>query len=254
MRKFYAIFSNQAYIMFMSPSTYVAAVLFTVFMGGMYLLSLLSLTETMSSVSPTEQFLGIFPVPVLFIIPILTMRSIAEEKKMGTMDALLTTPVSVFQIVFAKFLACYLYYIALWASTLLFPLITVMYLPESLTVGAIFSPLEILSGYTFIALSGLSYIAIGIFASSLTRTTLVAAMLSFFMLFCILIVGGLLTNVTMPDVPYLAWISSVAEYLQSFRHLEDFNHTLIDTRPIFLYTSISVLFLSITTITMNIRR
>ncbi|MFI3291161.1 MAG: ABC transporter permease subunit [Opitutales bacterium] len=254
MRKFNAIFSNQLYIMFMSPSTYVAAVLFTVFMAFVYMLSLVSLSENASAQAPTAQFLSIFPVPVLFIIPILTMRSIAEEKKLGTLDSLLTTPVSVLQVVLAKFFACYFYYIALWALTLLFPILTKIYLPNSMTAGGIFSMQDILSGYSFILISGLSYIAIGIFASSLTRTTLVAAMLSFFMLFCILIAGGVLSSITIPDAPYLSWVATLAEYTQSFRHLEDFNSTLVDTRPLFLYISVSVLFLSITTINMNIKR
>lgn len=241
-------------MMMLSPSTYVAGVLFTAFMGFIYLLSLVDLSERASTVSATEKFLAVFWIPVLFLVPILTMRSFADEKKSGVLDALMTTPVSIFQIVAAKFAACYLYYVLLWSITLVFPLITLLFIPHSAVNGGVFSLGETVSGYLFIFISGLSYVAIGVFASSLTRTTLVAAMLSFCMLFCVLIGGGLLNKFYIPESGSFAWFGALADYMQTFKHLEDFGSAMLDTRPFFYYSSICALFLAITTIVMDIRR
>ena len=254
MRRFFTLFRHQVHMMMIAPSTYVAAFLFIVFMIFIYILGLLELSENATSSTPLEKFLSIFWVPVLFIVPLLTMRSLAEEKKTGTLDTLLTTPVSIFQVVLSKFLASYLYYSLLWALTLFFPLLTVISMPHALADDRLFSLSQTLAGYSFILASGLSYIAIGIFASSLTRTTLVAGMLSFCMLFCMIIGGGLIIKFSPPDTGWLSWMSGVADYIQTFKQLEDFSSGVLDTRPFFFYGSVSILLLAITTLVMDARR
>lgn len=153
------------------------------FYGGDVPFSLVDISMSASDVSPLGKFLSVFWVPVLFMVPLLTMRSIAEERRMGTLATLMTTPVTAGQIVLAKFLACYFFYILLWIMTLFFPLITELYIPNSIRAAGLMPMSQLLTGYGFIFISGAMYIAIGIFASSLTRTTLVAGMLSFGMLF-----------------------------------------------------------------------
>ena len=113
------------------------------------------------------------------MVPLLTMRSLSEERRMGTLGTMMTTPVTAFEIVLSKFLAAYFFYALLWAATLVFPLTTSLYLPQASADSRLLFSEQAVTGYIFILISGAMYVSIGIFASSLTRTTFVAGMLSF---------------------------------------------------------------------------
>ena len=248
MKRFTILWSHQLWQMFIAPSTYIAAFMFLTFMAVMYLFSLVDISMSASDVSPLGKFLSVFWVPVLFMVPLLTMRSIAEERRMGTLATLMTTPVTAGQIVLAKFLACYFFYILLWIMTLFFPLITELYIPNSIRAAGLMPMSQLLTGYGFIFISGAMYIAIGIFASSLTRTTLVAGMVSFGMLFFAIVGAGLVSKFALPDSGFMAWLSQPVDYLQTFRHLEDFSNSLLDTRPFFLYISTACMLLAVTSL------
>ena len=211
MKRFTILWSHQLWQMFIAPSTYIAAFMFLTFMAVMYLFSLVDISMSASDVSPLGKFLSVFWVPVLFMVPLLTMRSIAEERRMGTLATLMTTPVTAGQIVLAKFLACYFFYILLWIMTLFFPLITELYIPNSIRA-------------------------------------LVAGMLSFGMLFFAIVGAGLVSKFALPDSGFMAWLSQPVDYLQTFRHLEDFSNSLLDTRPFFLYISTACMLLAVTSL------
>ncbi len=247
MKRFLTLLRCQIWQMCISPSTYIAAVLFLAFMAMMYLFALVDASRTPTETSPTANFLSVFWVPVLFMVPLLTMRALAEERRTGTLEALMTTPVSAFQIVLSKFAACYIFYLLLWAATVAFPLITLFSLPQFAADPRFFDLGQMCSGYAFIAASGAMYIAAGIFASSLTRTTLVAGMLSFCMLFLAIIGSGIFSKFPLPEG--LSWLSYPAEYVRTFKQFDDFISSLWDTRPFFLYFSTAALLLAITTLT-----
>jgi ABC-type Na+ efflux pump, permease component len=246
MGRFFALLRYQIRALFIAPSTYAAAFLFTLLMGGIYMLSLIDVSSSGGGKSPIDLFLQLFWFPVLFMVPMLTMRSIAEERRMGTLQALMTTPVSAFEIVFAKFLACYMLYIFFWLLTLFFPIVTVLSLPETGVDDRIFSISQIVLGYTFIFVSGAMYVAIGVFASSLTRSTLVAGMLSFCILFIALTGSAIAYKFVLSDPSWGVLLESTTAYLQTFRHLEDFGKALLDTRPFFLYFSSAAAFIAVT--------
>lgn len=247
MRRFSALWKHQLWLMCISPSTYMAAFMFLCFMGLMYLKGLVDVSLSPNEQSPLEMFLSVFWLPVLFMVPLLTMRSLAEERRMGTLATMMTTPVTAWQVVLAKFLASYAFYILLWVLTLLFPLIANFYLPQA-SGSNIFDAWQAVTGYTFIFVSGAMYIAIGIFASSLTRTTLVAGMLSFGMLFFAIVGAGLMASFPVPDTGALSFVGKPADYIQTFRQLEDFSSSVLDTRPFFLYISTTVLLLAVTSL------
>ncbi len=248
MKKFIALLNCQIKILFISPSTYASAFLFVLLMGVVYLLMLQEASGAVGATNPMNLFLSFFWFPVLFMVPMLTMRSLAEERRMGTLQALMTTSLTPFQIVFAKFLACYFLYVLFWVLTLFFPILTYLTLPETAIDDRVFSISGICLSYVFIFVSGLMYIAIGLLASSLTRSTLVAGMLSFCMLF-IAIVGGSLSNSILDLYPALEPnFGGFIAYLQSFTHLEDFGNSLLDTRPFFLYISSAAAFVGITSL------
>ncbi len=251
MRRFVTLCKHQMWLMWISPSTYIAAFLFLCFMALMYLLVLRDISLAPSQHLPSEKFLSLFWLPVLFMVPLLTMRSLSEERRVGTLSALMTTPVTAWQIVVSKFLASYFFYVLLWIITLLFPIISRSYLPDGMTDARIFDIKQMLAGYLFIFTSGAMYVAIGIFASSLTRTTLVAGMLSFGMLFMTIIGASLVMMLPISDTTGMSWILRMADYIQPFKHLEDFNVSLLDTRPFFLYISTAILLLAVTTFIME---
>ena len=248
MRRFLSLLSYQIKALVISPSTYVAAFFFTLLMGLIYLLSLNEVSSAGGGKSPTELFLSLFWLPVLFIVPLLTMRSIAEERRMGTLQALMTTPVSAFEIVFSKFLASYFLYVFMWLLTLFFPIITILTIPQAAAEEGLFSAANIATGYAFIAVSGAAYIAIGLFASSLTRSTLVAGMLSFCILFIVIVGSSLVGKIVIDDGSMAMFVEQFIHYTQSFRHLEDFSNALLDTRPFFLYFSSAAVFIGATTL------
>ena len=246
MKRFLILLRYQIWQMTISPSTYIAAILFLGFMGLIYLFALVDVSRTASDNSPIANFLSVFWVPVLFMVPLLTMRTLADERRAGTLEALMTTPVTAWQIVFAKFLACYLFYILLWVITFIYPIISRVYLPQVASDARFFDLLQIGSGYLFIASSGAMYIAVGIFASAMTRTTLVAGMLSFCILFLTIIGAGLMEKFPLPES--FAWLSSPAEYMQTFKQFDDFISSLWDTRPFFFYISTAIVLLAITSL------
>jgi ABC-2 type transport system permease protein len=249
MRNFPLLLAHEIRMLAVSVATYSAAVLFLLVMGLFYFLVLDQYDGPLRSDPPTTLYFRMFFIPVFFVVPLLTMKSLAEERRFGTLETLLTTPASALEIVLAKYFAAYLFYVALWALTLFFPWIAINYLHAPAD-----SPLRdsasLIGGFLFVSFSGLLYIAIGVFASSLTRNTLVAGMLSFSMLFVLIIGGGLLPKLPLP-ANWLTHIQPAVDYLQTFQHLLDFTSGMVDTRPFFLYASNALLVLGITTLVVE---
>lgn len=251
MRHFFYLLLHEIRMLFITPATYAAAVLFLMIMGGIYLLGLEQVSRGFLDDSPTKGFFQLFWLPVFFMVPLLTMRSIAEERRLGTLETIMTTPVTAMQIVLSKFLAAYLFYMFLWGLTLLFPYLSTTVLSGSQFSSQLMDGAQLRGGYSFVALSGCLYIAIGLFASSLTRSQLVAGMLSFSMLFVLIISGQVLMNMPLLDGFSIPWLADQIDYIRTFKHLEDFSRGVIDTRPFFLYLSTAFLFLGMTTLVVE---
>lgn len=248
MKHFTWLLIHELRMLLLSPANYVAGALFLLLMGSFYWFGLRTFAVEAQEGLPSEHFFQLFWIPVFFIVPLLTMKSIAEERRQGTLETLMTTPVGPAAVVLSKFLGAYLFYLLLWALTLLFPVIAYHTMPESQIDPRLLDLPSLVGGFSFVAVSGTLYIAIGIFASSLTRTQLVAGMLSFCILFALIIFGRLLLQYPVADMENLSWLGLGSDYLQSFKHLEDFSRGLLDTRPFFLYLSNTLLLLGITTL------
>ena len=196
--------------------------------------------------SSISQFFSLFWLPVFFTVPLLTMRSIAEEKNQATLQTLLSAPIPKFAIVLSKFFAAYLLYLILWILTLYFPIISYNLLPENLSNASLVDRSAIYGSLLFIFLSGILFIAIGIFTSSLTRSQLVAGMLCFTLLFIICIGGQQLEYATYNYFTQDSLFFESIQYVNVIKHFEDFSLGILDTRPFVFYLSISVLLLSLT--------
>ena len=248
MKNLGAILRHEIFLLLISPATYVAGFLFLLLMWLLYTQILLDLP---SEDLPTTSLFQLFWLPVLFMIPLLTMKTLAEERRQGTLETLLTTPTSTTTIVVGKFAAAYLVYMTLWLLALTYPLLTQFEVPKGRANFTQLDTAPLLGGYLFIAISGTMHIAAGIFASSLTRSQLVAGLLSFAILF-ILILGEriLFSNADLPQGLSENWRPTF-DYLRTFRHLEDFSRGILDTRPFTLYLTSTCAFLGIAVIVIE---
>lgn len=157
----------------------------------------------------------------------------------------MTTPTSKVAMVLSKFFSAYSFYMILWLSTLGFPLITAKFFTSANSGINLMELAPIIGGFTFLALSGILFISIGIFASSITRSQLVASMFSFTALFVAIIGGQQIGNLAQSSVELPLMVDEMVNYLQIFNHLEDFSHGVIDTRPFFYYSSTGALMLGL---------
>jgi len=251
MRHFITLLKHELRMLVISPSTYVAGVLFLGVMGFLYWAILRSTVNAPSDILPSVQFFNIFWIPVFFVVPLLTMRSIADERSTGTLDTLMTTPVSRSAVVLSKFAGAYIFYLLLWALTLGFPYITQRLYPHAAEAGALLDPASITGSFLFLAVSGVLFISIGILASSFTRSQLVAGMLCFTTLFVVIIGGQQLGNLAQSGTQFTGWMDATINYLQIFQHLDDFSRGIIDTRPFFYYLSTGCLLLGIATLVIE---
>ena len=237
MKNFLHLLKNEIRSLFHAPSTYLAMVLAVSLMGFLYFITLVTISSEEQELMPPSIFFSMFWIPVLLIVPMLTMRSIAEERRLGTIETLLTAPVRPTQVVLAKYFAAYGFYLLVWALAAGYPLITSYVLEQPEISHILFHAGSMVGGYLFIGTSGALFVAIGVFSSSLTRSQLVAGMLSFSILF-MLIIGVAAINILQLKSSGHAYFSDVTiAYFQIFDHFEDFSRGLIDTRPFVYYLS-----------------
>ncbi|VTS04993.1 ABC transporter permease [Tuwongella immobilis] len=110
----------------------------------------------------------------IFVVPVLTMRLMAEESRTGTLEVLLTAPVSEWSVVLSKFLSCLMFYLFLWLPSL----ILLVYL--FLVTGVGFDYRPVLSFMVGLVVTGATFVSMGLFCSSLTKNQIIAAVLTFF--------------------------------------------------------------------------
>jgi ABC-2 type transport system permease protein len=237
MRHFFTILSHEIRGLLFSATTYIAAVLFLVVMAFFFVLMLEDFTRVAQETPPAVAFFRYFWLPVWFMVPLLTMRSLAEERRLGTLETLLTTPVSTAEVVLGKFAGAYLLYLLMWGSTLAFHFLLHHYARDP----RLLDPGPLIGGYLFIAVSGLLYIAVGIFASSLTHSQAVAGIICWILLIGLTLGLGALANSAILNYEILRPAKAAIDALQVFPHLDDFTHGVIDTRQILFYVSGSAL-------------
>lgn len=242
MRQAYHLLRHELHCLFMAPATYLAGVLFLLLMGFIYHSILREFSLRPQEQLPSRLFFELFWIPVLFMVPLLTMRSFAEERRLGTLEVLFSAPVSPISVVLAKFTSAWLFYILLWALTLSFPFLAIAGTGQEALTTILWEPGALIGGYTFILLSGMLFVAVGIFSSCLTRSQLVSGMLSFSILF-ILILGPRLLE--LQGAPYLPIVHIPMEYMRIFAHLDDFSRGIIDSRPFAYYLTNTLLVLGL---------
>jgi len=172
-----------------------------------------------------QPFFSIAYWTLFFFIPALTMRMLSEERRSGTLELLLTKPVSDWQVVMGKFLAC----LELIMIALLFTLpyyISIWFLGP-IDHGAVWC------GYLGMILMSAALISIGIFASSITNNQIVAFLLSLFVGVFFLIIFDVLAN------SFVGGLGGFLSYLSLSTHYESISRGVIDSRDVLYFLSIS---------------
>lgn len=174
---------------------------------------------------------------LIFIIPILTMKLLAEERKNGTEVLIRTSTVSITGIVYGKFLAAFTVFSIMTGITLIFPLIMMTRgnIPIATTLGS----------YVAFLLLGASFISIGLLMSSITENQIVAAITGFVILLMMFLMQAMASFVNGFLAQALNWISLIARF-------NDFTQGIFNLTSLIFYVSFTIVILFITT--MNIER
>ncbi|HEY8422911.1 MAG TPA: ABC transporter permease [Thermoclostridium sp.] len=175
-----------------------------------------------------------------FVCPILTMRILTEDRKNGTEVLLVTSPVDVYQIVLGKFLAAFTVFMVMFASTFIY--LIIIYI-----LGGRPEIPVLVGGYIGFLLVGACYVAIGVFASSLTENQIVAAIISFAILLLINIIDAIASFIGGFTAKILDMFSLLSRY-------EDLNSGILDITSIIYYLSFIAVFLFLTTRVIDKRR
>lgn len=233
MRNVLAIADKELRSYFASPIAYVIIGLFALLFGWffyVYLTVFVRQSEQMMQMgrSPNlnqDMIRGVLlnsAVIILFVMPMITMRTYSEEKRSGTIELLLTSPITDWQIIVGKFLGAFGLYASMLLVTLLYVAILFVYgNPEWRPIAA---------GYLGLLLMGGCFISVGLLISSLTKNQIVAGFLTFsvfLMLWVINWIGSFSSG----------WVSDVTAYLSIIEHLDDFTKGVIDTSHLIYYVS-----------------
>lgn len=226
MSKVLAIAGRELRTYFTSPLAYVVAAFFVLVAG--YLFSLILYHTKQASLTPLFSNLTVM---FLLITPALTMRLLADERKTGTIELLMTSPITDRELVIGKYLSAVLYLAFLLALTFVYPIILAVFgKPDWATIA---------TGYLGTFLLGASFMAIGVFASSVTANMIIAAMITFALsLVCWLLPSaGQMFGGTANDV---------MTYLSVINHQENLGRGIIDTTDLVFYLSFIFAFLFLT--------
>lgn len=174
-----------------------------------------------------QPFFGIAYWTLFFFIPALTMRMIAEENKSGTMELLLTKPVTDWQVIAGKFLAC----------LMLIAIALLLTIPFYISVWAL-GPVDhgaVWSGYLGMLLMSMVYISIGLFASSISSNQIVSFLLALFIGVFFLIIFDLLASGT------TGFFGELLSYLSLSTHYDSISRGVIDSKDLIYFFSLSFL-------------
>jgi ABC-2 type transport system permease protein len=230
---------------FVSVLGYVALMFFLLVMGAMFAWIVNALNRGPTQETAMKLLFSMFWLPSLVVIPMITMRLLAEEKRGGTLEMLMTAPVTDFEVVLAKYLGAVVLYSLMWGLTVLYVLIL-----EHFSGGETALDLgPIVTSYIGVLMIGQFLIAIGLLASSMTRSQVVAALMSFAVIFLFLVILNALGSVFQTGP-----VGKLVKAMSAFEHMDDFGRGVLDLRPLVLYVTGTVWMLFVTTRVVESRK
>lgn len=243
MRTFFALWRRELSAMFLSPIAYVMLMFFLLVTGcGFYWL----VKENLEVMRSVQGLMVVIWACMLIVLPILTMRTFAEERKNGTFETMMTAPVRDATVVAAKFAGVLSFFMLMCAPTLLYLEITRLLAPEA---AHLIDAGSIAGGYLMVGLIASAFIALGLLASALTSNQIIAA-ISTFSIMSILFFGGLFE----PHLSKNPMVRDIGGYLSSALHLLESARGVFDSRSLVLYLSTTIFFLFATVKAVEARR
>ncbi|GAB6886522.1 ABC transporter permease subunit [Desulfothermus okinawensis JCM 13304] len=234
MRRIISICSKDLKDYFYSPIAYIIISIFILITGWFFFSTFFIINQ-----ASLRDFFELLPITMSFIVPAITMKSFSEEFNIGSYEILVTFPVKLIHIILGKFLSICVF--------IMFMLIPTLFFPISISFVGKLDWGPIVCGYIGGFLLGISYGSIGIFASSLTKNQINSFIVG--TLICLLL--SLLDKLLffMPET-----IITVANYLSSNFHFQNFSKGIFDLRDIVYFLSIIFVFLYATNISLSYRK
>ena len=251
MRNLLAVIEKELTIYFASPVAYGVLTVFLLVSGYFFynILSVFIQRSMMMAVraqqfggsSPAmdvpalveRNFFGILSTIILFMVPMITMATFADEKRRTTIELLLTSPLTHFQLILGKFLAAMVFFVVMLLPTLVYHVFLYLYSSPKMALGPVFS------GYLGLLLLGAALVSLGIFISTLTESQMVAASVTFGALL-ILWVIDLSAQAAGP------LLQEILGYVSILNHFDDFSKGVVDTSSLVVYLSFVFLGLFLT--------
>ena len=242
MRNIWIIARKEYKSYFISPVAYAVAFLIFVVLGYILYSGILYAATQQQYVPDVTIILSPMIFIFLFTIPALTMRSIADERKTGTMELLLTAPVRDWELVVGKWLGAYLFVLTIILVTWLYPILLNRLIQPGLDQGLM------LTGYLGVALATAAFVAIGVVVSSLFSNQIAA----FFTTLGILLLLWIISN---PAQSLGQTAGDILRYLSLSDHFYNtFNQGIIELADIIYYLSITTLALFLGSVSVQVRR
>ena len=243
MRALVAIVKREFLSYFVSPLAYAILTAFLLVSGSVFVLlvNALNAPETPSTAMMSLYFTNVFQWIFLMVVSsVISMRLLSEERKTGSIESLLTAPVSEATVVVGKFIGGWCFFLFLFLPTLVYPLLLSRY--GRFDIG------PVAAGYLGIALVGALFLAAGTFASALTKNQIVAAIVAF-----AIILGSFLVGIFRDLLPS-ANLRDALSYLNILDHMDDFSRGIVDTRRLVYVGSTVVFFLFLATRALEVNK
>ncbi len=224
------------------PLAYVILTAFLLMLGLFFYLFVRSFPDFYLEMG-LERVFGSVLTFLIFCAPILTMRLVAEEKKTGTIEVLMTAPVTDTQVVLAKFFSVLAYFGILLVPSLVYVVMVCRYSLATPDYGLI------AGGYVGLLFMASAYFSLGLFISSMTRNQVVAAIIAFVCFVALWLVPGYIEERVTTD-----WVRSVFEHINFVRYHDVFMKGIIDSRAVVFDLSLTGLFLFLTVRVLEGRR
>jgi ABC-2 type transport system permease protein len=245
MRNIWIIAKREYKIYFSSPLAYIVMLMIMSVIGWIFALNIISLTNNpfgMGQAPDITIVTGPMAFMLVFSVPALTMRLLADEQRMGTLELMLTAPVRDWELIVGKWFGSFLFVLTLIVFTLIFPLIL-----HNLTSPGIDQQL-MLSSYLGIILVSAAFLAIGVSISSMFQNQFAAFFLSMGILVILWFLIGIPTQLLSSGADFFKYLD------MNSRFYESLNRGIINLSDIVYFLSVTALGLFIGTTAIEIRR
>lgn len=239
MRSFWPIYKRELFAFFVTPLAWVLLTVFLVVQGMHFFLLVdhfANVGQQLSDQTPLQAFFGntVLLYLVLFLlVPPMTMRLFAEERRSGTIESLMTAPVSSVAVVLAKYAAVVTTYVAMWTPTVLYLLILKQTGDLDWGVAA--------SAYIGVLLVGAGYLALGLLMSAITKSQFLALVLT-----ALVVLGLFILGVGEFVTREGTLMHEICAHVSVWAHMNDFASGVIDSRRLVFYGSMIALPLFVT--------